>query len=322
VTIYLVYLSTSTSNQGIDTTGVLTISKVDITSFTPRSSPRVSYDPVTSRVRGVTNELNGVVNSESTLRSLHNTSSVVLPWLSIAADGERHLGQRVVDSLFISSDGDDLADVNSRSASTRSTTSIASSVRVTAVGVEAVSLNPLESFTRVSSAASSIGSIAIYDFLRRSIRNTSSSHQIGRFGFFSGRESPAGTTLFLVLYRGGLSGGNPVDGTSRSFQLGLRGLSYDGLIKTNTEESSELLDRPVGELCVTERSARAVLVGCGDLGSGLDEGLELGITLSLSGVCSVPVKVKLLEGNFVGETIRSVVVGTKGQNSKSQAQEQ
>jgi len=266
--------------------------------------------------------LNGVINSVSALGSVENTSSVVLPWLSIAADGERHGFERLVHRVLVSRDGDDLANVNSRAASVGSTTSITSSVRVAAVGVEAVSLNPAESFTRVSSVASSIRSIAINNLLRRSIGDSTSGNEIRGFGFLNGGEGPARTALSLVLDWGGLTSGNPVDGTSWGLQLGLRGVGLQRLLSTNTKDGSELFKRPVGELCVSEGSAWAVLVGFGDLGSGDEEVVELSLKFSVRSVGSVPVLVVLLEGSIVGETFRSFVVGTKCQDGEGQTQEQ
>jgi len=315
-------LCAGTSDQAGNSAGVLTISKVDITSLTPRSSPRVTYDPITTRVRRVTDELDSMIDGVSALGSVENTSSVVLPWLSIAADGERHGTKSRIHGSFVTSDGDDLVDVDGRRASARCATSVTCGVWVAAFSVEAVGLDPAESLTRVTSVASSISTIAVDDFLRSSIRDTSSSDEVGGFGFFSGREGPARTTLTLVLDWSGLTSGNPVDGTSRCLQLFLGEMGLQRLVGNETKESSELFERPVGELCVPEGGAFAVLVGIGDLGNGGDEVLELGLTFSVRSVCSVPELVELVEGIGIGETFGSFVVGARSQDGEREAQEQ
>jgi len=83
-------LCAGTSDQAGNSAGVLAKSKVDITGLTPRSTPRVTDDPITTGVRRITDELDSMIDRVSALGSLENTSGVVLPWLGIAADGERH----------------------------------------------------------------------------------------------------------------------------------------------------------------------------------------------------------------------------------------
>jgi len=212
--------------------------------------------------------------------------------------------------------------VDGRRASAGCATSVTCGVRVAAFGVEAVGLDPAESFARVTSVASSISTVAIDDLLRSSVGDSSSGDQVGGFGFFGGREGPARTTLTLVLDWSGLTGGNPVDGASRCLQLFLGEMGLQWVFGTETKESSELFERPVSELCVPEGGAFAVLVGFGDLGNRGDEVLELGLTFSVRRVCSVPELVELVEGISIGETFGSFVVGARSQDGEREAQEQ
>jgi hypothetical protein len=245
-------LSAGTSYQAGDTTSVLTISKVDVTALTPRRTPGVTDDPVTTSLRRVTNELDGVINVGSALSSVEDTSSVVLPWLSIAADGKRHRFEGSIDGRLASSNRNDLANADSRRATASSATSINTTVRVAAFGIKSVSLDPAEGFTGVTTTASRVRVIAINELLRSSIGDTTSSDEVSRFRFLSGREGPARTTLSLILNSGGLSSGNPIDECSRGSQL-FSSLSRDnvgvkGLGGTESKETFELFERPISEL--------------------------------------------------------------------------
>jgi len=254
-----------------------------------------------------------VINGVTTLGSLENTSSVVLPWLGITADGERHGFEGVVDSRLASSNWDDLADAKSRSASAHGATSITGSVRVARVGVKSVGHDPAKGFTGVTTVASSISSVAIYDFLRRSSGDTSSSNQVGGFGFLGSGEGPARTTLGLILNGGSLSSSDPVDGSSRTLKVHGGGGSVDVFLGSDTEEDSEFFDGIVGEHRVTEGGAWAVQVGSGDLGTGGDEVLESRLADSFRMMRSVPEGTELLEGYLVGNVDRSNVVVASGQ---------
>jgi len=261
-----------------------------------------------------------MIDSVTTLGSRHNTSGVVLPWLGITADGERHRLKGLVDRRLTSGNGDDLADANSRRASAGSTTSITSSVRVARIGVKSVALDPAKGFTGVSSVTSSIGMVAIYDLLRRSSGDTTSSNEISGFGFFSGREGPARTTLGLILNRGSLTGGDPVDGSSRTFKMDFSGRGVDGFRSSDTEETSELFDRPVSKHGVTEGGAWAVLVGSGDLFTGGYEVDESCLAFR-SRIGSVPEGVELFKGDFVGNGDRSDVVVARSQEGEGEDKE-
>jgi len=126
-----------------------------------------------------------------------------LPWLGIAADGKRHLSERVVHRGFVTGDGDDLADADGGRASAGLAVSGARVVRIARGGIEAVGLDPFEGLTRITSVATVLSAIAIDDLLGRSFGDTTASNQVSRFSFFGGRECPAGTTLCLVLNWGG-----------------------------------------------------------------------------------------------------------------------
>jgi hypothetical protein len=149
----------------------MTILKVDESILTPVSTPGVSDDPVASLGSRVTGELDGVVNAGSTLVGCQDSSVVVLPLRGIAADGQGHLGQSLVDGSFVSSNGGDSGDlqVGVRVAVAGIAGTVLSSVGVAVFSVLASLVNdPLESFLRITSTTSIIVAVAVYDFLRRS----------------------------------------------------------------------------------------------------------------------------------------------------------
>jgi hypothetical protein len=276
-------------------------------------------------LRRVTNKLDGVVNVGSALSGVEDTSGVVLPWLSIAADGQRHGFEGSIDGRLASSNRNNLANANSRRASAGSATSINTTVRVARFGIKSVSLDPAKSFTGVSTTASRVGVIAINELLRSSGGDTTSSDEVSRFRFFSGGESPARTTLSLILNCGGLSSCNPIDEGSRGSQLFtslLNNVGVKGLSGTESKESFELFKRPVSELRVTKGSTWAVLVGFGDLRDGEYEVAESILALFFRSVCSVPEHVELFKGNLIRNTFGSVVVSARRQEGDGEYQEQ
>jgi len=293
-------LDRCSGNLAGDTTGVLAVLEPDETILTPVSAPRVSYDPISALVGRVAGKLDGVIDGGSALVSIEDTSGVVLPWLSIAADGERHALKGGVDSTFFASDGGDGGDlqVSVRSALAAGTLSVLAGVRVAFFGIlSSLVDDPLEGFLGITSLASIVVGVAVNNFLRTSDGHGVVGHQVGRLNGFSGRESPARSALFLVLDWGGLSLGDPVDGSSGG--IGVDEVGGDGvkrLSRAETEQLLELFSGPVGVLRISESGAAAVLVHFGDLVGGHDEVAELFLTLEGSSVGLVPELVVLVEG--------------------------
>jgi hypothetical protein len=148
--------------------------KVDEAVLSPVSAPGVTDDPVATLGSRVTSELDGVVNAQTALISGEDTSVVVLPGLSIAADGQWALGECLVDGSLGTSDGDDPGDLEAgvRSAARGLAVSVLSSVGVAAFSVQTALLYyPSECFTRISSIAAIIVGVAVNNLLFGSMRN-------------------------------------------------------------------------------------------------------------------------------------------------------
>jgi len=277
----------------------LAVLEPDETILTPVSTPRVTDDPITTLVRRVSGKLDSVINGGSALSSGKDTTGIVLPWLSITADGEGHALEGLVDGSLRSSDrgnGRDLQ-VCVRGATRRCALAVNGGVRVARFGIETTLVdNPLESFLRVSSVASIVIGVGVDDLLGRTGRDGSTSHQVGRLDGLGGGESPARTALFLVLDRGGLSLCDPIDGTTRSS-------SVDGTRRTGkrsrgaeAEERLEFFSGPVSELGVAESGGLGVLVLFYDLVRCEDEVAEARLAFERSCVGLVPELVELVEG--------------------------
>jgi len=276
----------------------LAVLQPDETVLTPVSTPRVSDDPIPTLRGRVSGKLDSVIDGGSALGSGEDTSGVVLPWLGIAADGEGHALEGLVDGGLVASNGGDGGDlqVGVRSALGRSTGAVLSGVRVARFGIETALVNdPLESLLRITTVATIIAGVAVDDFLRGTSRDGVTSHQVGGLNGLGGRESPAASALFLVLDRGGLSLGNPIDGTRRG--IGVDG-GRDGVQGLGRLESKELLEfsgRPISELRVTKSGGLGVLVLFSNLVSGSNEVTETFLTLERSSVSLVPEGVELIE---------------------------
>jgi len=183
-----------------------------------------------------------------------------LPWLSIAADGERHAFKGLVYRVLITSNRDNLGNMDSRSTPVGVAVTILTSVGIARISIQTSDINdPLECFTGVSTTTSGISVVTIYDFLRRTSRDPTSGNQIGRLRFFGGRESPARTTLSLVLDSSSLSSSDSVDSTARS---GHRGYGFflfrEFFGGTEAEEALELFSRPISKFRVSEGGSWAV----------------------------------------------------------------
>jgi len=275
----VINLGGGTSDFAGNTTGVLSVLEVDETILSPRSSPGVSDDPITTRVRRISSKLNSVINAKSALAGIQNTTSVVLPWLSITADGKRHLGELFVDGTFILSNGNDLSNVQGGSARALLARTVFGSVGVAALSILASLLHdPVESLARISSVATGFSAIAVDDFLRAEGHDLSTGHEIGRFDGFGGGESPAGTALFLVLNGSGHSLGDPIDGRHLR---NLEGGSFvgedvgDGTRSAETKHGvPELFRAHVSELGETKSSGSAVGIKFLNLGTSHQEVVE------------------------------------------------
>jgi len=264
----------------------MTIFEPDETMLTPVSSPRVSDDPVTTLVGRISSELNSVIDRETTFGCREDTSSVELPWLSISADGERGRSECIVDGHLASGNRGNGGHGKFGFALRLPAGSISCGVRVASFGIlTTLLLNPVDSLTRITSVAASIGSVAVHNFLRSEGHNVLTSDQVGGLYGLSGGESPARSALSLVLDGSGHSFGNPVNSSSRGSNrwdvLGGR------LIRAETKELLELLSTPVSELRVSEGSGGLVLVEFDDLVSGKNEVAEA-LGTFLVGVGLVP----------------------------------
>jgi hypothetical protein len=131
-------LAAGSGNLISDTTGVGTIFKVDVTTLSPASTPGVTNNPITSRVRAISNQLNGVINVLSTLASSENTTLIVLPLRSITANGQRRAGKIVVHGSFISRNRSDSrnSQVGARRALVRHALLVLANIRIAARGIK------------------------------------------------------------------------------------------------------------------------------------------------------------------------------------------
>jgi len=232
----------------------LSVLEPDETILTPVSSPAVSHDPVTSLVGRISGKLNRVIDGVSALVGGEDTTGVVLPWLGIAADGERSGLEGLVDGAFISGDGGDGGDGEGGGARRGHAVAVLGGVGVARFGIlTSLLLDPSEGFLRITSVASVIVGIAVHEFLWAQVGNLISGNQVGGFDGFGGREGPAGTALFLVLDGSGHSLCDPIDGTRRSLEdRSFLGKFEESLGGTEAEELFELVVMPISEFGVTE----------------------------------------------------------------------
>jgi len=259
----------------------------DETILTPISSPRVSYNPISTLVGRISSKLYGVIDGVSALASIEDTTGVVLPWLSIAADGEGSRLEGLVDGTLISSNRVDGVDVVLGSARRFHAVSVLSGVGIAAFGIlSTLGFYPTKSLTRITSGASIIIGIAINDFLRGEGYDRLTSDQAGRFNGLGGGEGPARSALFLVLNGSGHSLCNPVDGTTRGLEVCLLG-KVKGFFCLESEDGFEFFLAPVGKLGVAESGGAGVLVHFGNLVSGEDEVAETDVALVL-GIGLIP----------------------------------
>jgi len=252
----------------------LSVLEPDETILTPVSSPAVSHDPVTSLVGRISGKLNRVIDGKSALAGGEDTTGVVLPWLGIAADGERSGLEGGVDGGLISGNGVDTGDGEGRGARRGHAVAVLGSVGVARLGIlTTLLLDPSEGFTGITTAATIIIGVAVNDFLRTKVHDGLSGKQVGGFDGFGGREGPAGTALFLVLDGSGHSLCDPIDGTRRNLDvLGDRGVQ--GFSGFESEHGAELFRGPVSELGVSERGAGGGLVQFGNLVASKDKVAE------------------------------------------------
>jgi len=267
----------------------LAILKVDESILSPVSAPGVSDDPVTTLGRRVTSQLNSMINAVSALVSGEDTSVVVLPWLSITADGQWALLERLVDRGLNSGNRDNAgnSEAGVGSAAARLAVSILGSVWVAALSVKTVLLNdPSECFTRITTVASIVISIAVNDFLLRTVGNrVLSGEEVSRFDGFGGRESPARSALSLVLNGSSHSLGDPIDGTSGNrVTLSDSALTRKRLRGDESEHFLELGGREIGEFSVTEGGSLALGIEASNLASSFFEVLESTLLFGIGGI--------------------------------------
>lgn len=259
----------------------------DETIQTPVSTPRVSYNPITTLAGRISSKLNGVIDGVSALGSIEDTASVVLPWLSIAADGERRRLKSLVDGRLRSSNGVNSVDVEGRSARRLHAVAVLGSVGVAGLSIlTTLGFDPAHGLTRITSAAAIIIGITVNNLLRAKGLDRLSGKQVSRFDGLGSGESPAGTALFLVLNGGGHSLGDPVDGSRRNAD-DLLSWGVKSFLSLESEHGFEFLMAPVGELGVTESGRTGFLVEFGNLVGGKDKVAETHLVLVL-GVGLVP----------------------------------
>jgi hypothetical protein len=178
-----------------DGTGVLAVSKADVSALTPAGTPGVTDLPV-STSRGInTDGLDAVVNGGTANR--HNATSVGVPRGSIQAHGERTSGLDVGGHLVLTNDGGVTIDGNDLLGQVNLAGTSDAPVR--SVGVSSLSddttsvLDVLVGDLGPTTVAT-LGDVgALNDLLRRkSVSGTKSSHGIG-LDLLSSREGPAGT---------------------------------------------------------------------------------------------------------------------------------
>jgi len=176
---------------------------VDVSVLSPSGSPRVSDDPVRScsSIVGISSQLDAMVNLLSTCGK--NSRVIELPRSSIDANGNgSSSGCLSVDSILSVqlSVRIDFSLVLVEIGSACSSDSISRCVGIFAVRIDSSSsLNVLVSMNGPSSVTSVRSGIAFNNlFHRQGMESMSSKSQI-RFDGLSGRESPATSTLSLVV---------------------------------------------------------------------------------------------------------------------------
>ena len=283
-----------------DTTEVGAHLQIDKALNTPVGVPAVTNNPISWRGRlVVSSELDAVVEIRIRVRAsaLHHTTSVILPRLSIDANGNRahvvQLGQQQVLVLTVartSARRNGVAVVGHSHhglGCAESALSIgartARSVRIVSLGLQTASLlHIFVSSDSVTSTAASIISIARNDLLWGQNGLGMVGAQPRRLNLLSGAKGPARAALTLILHWGASTFGKPIP-------LGRRGgSSLDGvdinpllLLRGGGEAKLgglELGGRNVGELVnaidVISILAKLSLVVLAQLGDSLQIGEE------------------------------------------------
>jgi len=252
----------------------------DETIQTPVSTPGVSHNPITTLAGRISSKLDGVIDGVSALGSIEDTSSVVLPWLSIAADGERSGLKSLVDGRLRSSNRVDSVNVKGRSARRLHAVAVLGSVGVASFSIlTTLGFDPAHGLTRITSGAAIIIGIAVNNFLRSEDPLGLASEQVGRFDGLGGGESPAGSALFLVLDGGNDTGGLAPITRGRGSSPGDGGFvhaAFRGEVSGNVFEEGglELFRGQVHELGDTEDIAVLHLVHFVDEAEVLVENLD------------------------------------------------
>jgi len=230
-----------------------------------------------------------------------DTSGIVLPWLSISADGKRHLLEVGVDGGLIFSNRDDSRDLQVGGSSARRGPAglVFSLVRIARFSIKTTLLdNPVEGFSGVTTVATLVGGIAINDFLRSTDGLSTASQKVSRLNSLGGGESPAGTALFLVLDWSGHSLGDPIDGLRRGFEDN-GSLDREGTERLSGTEAEhllgELFSAQVSEFGVSEGGRSGSSVELLDLFTSKNEVPESVLSFFGRGVSLVPESVKFVE---------------------------
>jgi len=266
----------------------------DETVLTPVSTPGVSYNPITTLAGRIASKLDGVIDGGSALGCIKDTSGIVLPWLSIAADGERGRLKSCVDGRLRSSNRVNGVDVEGRSARRLHTVAVLGSVGVARFSIlTTLGFDPAHGLTRITTTASVIIGVAVNNLLGTEGHDLLSGKQVGGFDGLGGGESPAGTALFLVLNGSGHSLGDPVDSSRRNADDFISG-EVKSFLGLESKKNLEILGAHVSELRVTEGGRARIFVKSGNLVGGSDKVLEVDLVF-VCGVGPVPELQVLLE---------------------------
>lgn len=212
----------------VATAFAVTTLKLDVTGFTPASTPRVLDEPVVDIVSDdvlLVTESNDehTVVKRRTARQIINSSDVELPWSSVDSDGERSVGNQVGSDLgFVGGNHGVVGDLGSDVGTVKRASSINCLVRVAGFSVnssvghdvsESVRLETTLAarVARLRAVVSHAFVITIDQVLFGKTSQSVAGQKPLSFNVTSGRESPARTALTLVLNRSNSSFGSPVE---------------------------------------------------------------------------------------------------------------
>jgi hypothetical protein len=204
----------------LEDTADVFLANLDVSLLTPGRAPRVLDEEVVFTVLGtIANSKDTVIKTGSTCLGGDNTSGVTLECHLVSLDGN---GDRLLHKGSLHSTDALLSDILEGSDSDNTTSglgfvtltglSLSRGVRILSLSDQGVGLNIFESIVHKTTVAAIVLGGALDKLLFREGNELARLDEVSTLQRSGGGESPARSTVQLVLNRGDTALGNPVDG--------------------------------------------------------------------------------------------------------------